>query len=367
MKKTLTESELKERIVQIYKEEQEKILQEKWDNLSKEEKIFVVEFLRSVYPEKSELLREGKWYNTLGDIVGIFDPTGIVDVVNGISYWKQGDRLFALLSFISAVPILGDAIGKTVIGVMKTGSGASKAFKAAAVAGDASKIAETAKVAGGPIAKMVEKAPSWGSKLVGMLKASIGRIPLLGRGLVKLIEEYIQIFKGAGAKMGTRATELAKLEGKVLSKAEKSKLIKQIEKDTAFRGFRDNKGLANASFMTKVRGGVPRLFGNRATRSLMGRTKWYLRLLDFLGIANFVGPEELMQKFTDLEDKVEQFNKTPEGQKAWSDDFGSVLNEPTTPTSPSPAPAAPSSPSMGGDFIGDALKGMFGSAIRAAI
>ena len=99
----------------------------------------------------------------------------------------------------------------------------------------------------------------------------------------------------------------------------------------------------------------------------MGRTKWYLRLLDFLGIANFVGPEELMQKFTDLEDKVEQFNKTPEGQKAWSDDFGSVLNEPTTPTSPSPAPAAPSSPSMGGDFIGDALKGMFGSAIRAAI
>ena len=367
MKKTLRESELKNLVVKIYKEEQEKILQEKWDNLSKEEKIFVVEFLRSAYPEKSELLREGKWYNTLGDIVGIFDPTGIVDVVNGISYWKQGDRLFALLSFISAVPLIGDLIAKPVVGVMKTGGAASKAFRAAAVAGDASKIAETAKVAGGPIAKMVEKAPSWGSKLVGMLKASIGRIPLLGRGLVKLIEEYIQIFKGAGAKMGTRATELAKLEGKVLSKAEKSKLIKQIEKDTAFRGFRDNKGLANASFMTKVRGGVPRLFGNRATRSLMGRTKWYLRLLDFLGIANFVGPEELMQKFTDLEDKVEQFNKTPEGQKAWSDDFGSVLNEPTAPTSPSPAPAAPSSPSMGGDFIGDALKGMFGTAIRAAI
>lgn len=367
MKKIVKESELKNLVVKIYKEEQEKILQEKWDNLSKEEKIFVVEFLRSAYPEKSELLREGKWYNTLGDIVGIFDPTGIVDVVNGISYWKQGDRLFALLSFVSAVPLIGDLIAKPVVGVMKTGGAASKAFRAAAVAGDASKIAETAKVAGGPIAKMVEKAPSWGDKLIGMLRASIGRIPLLGRGLVKLIEEYIQIFKGAGAKMGTRATELAKLEGKLLSKAEKSKLIKQIEKDTAFRGFRDNKGLANASFMTKVRGGVPRLFGNRATRSLMGRTKWYLRLLDFLGIANFVGPEELMRKFTDLEDKVEQFNKTPEGQKAWADDFGSVVNEPTIPTSPSPAPAAPSSPSMGGDFIGDALKGMFGNAIRAAI
>ena len=52
MKKTITESELKEQIVQIYKEEQKKILQEKWDNLFKEEKIFVVEFLRSAYPEK---------------------------------------------------------------------------------------------------------------------------------------------------------------------------------------------------------------------------------------------------------------------------------------------------------------------------
>lgn len=366
MKKTLTESELKERIVQIYKEEQEKILQEKWDKLSKEDKIFVVEFLRLAYPEKSKLLKEGKWYNTLGDIAGIFDPTGIIDVVNGISYWRQGDKLFAILSFISAVPIVGDAIGKTVIGVMKTGSGASKAFKAAALAGDAAKIAETAKTAGGPIAKMVETSPSWGTKLLNMLKALIGRVPFLGRGLVKVIEEYIQIFKGASAKMGTRATELAKLEGKALSKAEKSRLIKQIEKDTAFRGFRDNKGLANASFMSKVRGGVPRLFGNRATRSLMGRTKWYLRLLDFLGIANFIGPEELMQKFTDLEEKVNQFNKTPEGQKAWADDFGSVFNQ-QTPTATAPTTPPPSAPTMGGDFIGDALKSMFGSALKAAI
>jgi hypothetical protein len=365
MKKIVKESELKNFVVKIYKEEQEKILQEKWDNLSKEEKIFVVEFLRSAYPEKSKLLKESKWYNTLGDIAGIFDPTGIIDVVNGISYWRQGDKLFALLSFISAVPLIGDLIAKPVVGVMKAGSAGSKAFKAATVAGDAAKIAETAKVAGGPIAKMVEKAPSWGDKLIGMLRASIGRIPLLGRGLVRVIEEYIQIFKGAGAKMGTREIKLAKLEGKLLSKAEKSKLIKQIEKDSAFRGFRDNKGLANVSFMSKVRGGVPRLFGNRATRSLMGRTKWYLRLLDFLGVANFVGPEELMEKHADLEAKVEQFNKTPEGQKSWADDFGSVFNQPTTPTPPPVAPSPVST--MGGDFIGDALKGMFGSAVKAAI
>ena len=36
------------------------------------------------------------WWNTLGDIVGIFDPTGIVDVVNGIDYIRQGDTFKAL-------------------------------------------------------------------------------------------------------------------------------------------------------------------------------------------------------------------------------------------------------------------------------
>ena len=49
-------------------------------------------------------INESEWYNTIGDIVGIIDPTGVVDLVNGVSYWNQGDKLFALLSWISVVP-----------------------------------------------------------------------------------------------------------------------------------------------------------------------------------------------------------------------------------------------------------------------
>ena len=30
------------------------------------------------------------WYNTVMDIVGLADPTGVVDIVNGISYFTQG-------------------------------------------------------------------------------------------------------------------------------------------------------------------------------------------------------------------------------------------------------------------------------------
>ena len=50
-----------------------------------------------------EPLSEG-WLNTLADIVGIFDPTGLVDIGNAISYWSQGKNTFALLTLVSAIP-----------------------------------------------------------------------------------------------------------------------------------------------------------------------------------------------------------------------------------------------------------------------
>jgi hypothetical protein len=319
----LTESELKDKIVQIYKEEQYKILEEKWNKLSKEDKMFVVEFAKEIYPEQAKLIKESKWYNTVGDIVGIFDPTGVVDIVNGISYWRQGDKLYALLSLISAVPYLGDLIAKPVIGVMKLGGGAAKAFKAATLTGDAVKIAGAARRAGGPIAKMVEKAPSWGEKLVTFLKGSVGRVPMLGSGLVKVIEEYVQIFGKAGKEMKA-GTEIGKgviKSEKALSAVEKQELLKQMSKDQAFRGFRDYKGGLQSMSNKYISGGMGRLFGNRATRSLMRRTKWYLGLLDWLGIGNFVGPEELENIVPNLEERANQYSETPESQSLWNQEF----------------------------------------------
>ena len=322
----LNESELKDRIFQIYKEEQYKILEKKWNKLSKEDKIFVFEFAKKIYPEQTKLIKESKWYNTLGDIVGIFDPTGIVDIVNGISYWRQGDKLYAILSFVSAIPILGDLIAKPVIGVMKLGGGAAKAFKAATLTGDAVKMASTAKRAGGPIAKMVETAPTWGEKLVTALKGSIGRVPLLGSGLVKVIEEYVQIFGKAGKEMkaGTEIGKSIVKSEKALSAVEKEELLKQMSKDQSFRGFRDlgtgkNSWLSfmksDASLGSKFYAGVPRIFcGNPATRSLMKRTKFYAGFLDWLGVGNFVGPDELEKMYPDAAKQYEQYAQLPESQ-----------------------------------------------------
>jgi len=301
MKKTIKESELKERILQIYEEERLK-------------------------------LNEDKWYNTVGDIVGIFDPTGVVDLVNGVSYWNQGDKLFAMLSFISAVPILGDAIAKPVVGVMKIGGETAKVFKAAAIGGDAVKIAKSAKSMGGPVAKLVETAPNWGQKLVAILKKSVGNVPGLG-GLIKVIEEYVLIFTKAGKEMNAG--------GKVTS-------------------FSENAGELQSFGNKYLSGGMGRFFGNRATRSLMRRSKWYLKLLDVLGVANFIGPEELEQQIPDLQAKMDQFNQDPTNKELYNQEFGNQSGE-----FDEPVQLKPQSPPSSDPFSG-MLSSLLGGAIKTA-
>ena len=360
-KLSLTESELKEKMVQIYKEEQVTLLDEKWNKLSGIDRQFVLEFLKVLYPEKAMLVTESRWYNTLGDIVGIFDPTGVVDTVNGISYWRQGDKLFAILSWISAIPLLGDIIAKPVVGAMKLGGGVAKAFKAATIAGDASKMAKTARAAGGPIAKLVEKFPTWGEKLVGMLKASVGKVPLLGTGLVKVVEEFVNIFGKASKEMKASSEITSKLVAKgeaALTKSEKELLATELKKQGSFRGFRDYKG-EGQSFATKyVSGGMGRLFGNRATRSLMRRTKWYLGLLDFLGLANFVGPDELEDKYGDIEDRVTEYEKTDKAKQYAEQDL--TQNEDGAMVPPPPSPSTTSQKSGEGMDPVSALMSLFG-------
>jgi len=318
----LKESELKEKFSQIYKEEKIKILEEKWNRLSENEKEFVFEFLKVIYPEKVRLINEDKWYNTLGDIAGIFDPTGTVDLINGISYWKQGDHLFALLSWISVIPFLGDLIAKPVVGLFKAGGIVGKEFKIAMAAGDTAKMAASASKSG-PLRTFISRAPEWGGKLLAMLRKFINKFPFIRR-IIPLVESYVKLFKGANAEI------------KVVGK----------EAETVFRGFKDFAGVKNNWFKymksevplwEKLNAGSFRLFGgNPATRSLMRRTKWYLGLLDNLGLANTVGPEELEGKVPNFEEKLDEYNKSEEGKNNAAQDM--VSSSETTSAAPPPPP-----------------------------
>lgn len=341
-KKVLTESQVKERILEIYNEEYINVIEEKWSKLDKVDKTIVIEMLKTLHPKQAKLIKEDKWYNTVGDIVGIFDPTGIVDLVNGISYWRQGDKLFALLSWISVVPYFGDVIAKPVVGAMKAGGAATRAFRGAVAAGDAVKIAETAKVAGGPVAKMVEKAPSWGSRLIDMFKGAIGKIPGVGAPFIRAVEEFVGIFTKASKeiKLPSKITKGGKVVSveKGLTSLEKEQLLKSLEKEQG-RMFRGHKDVGNSWFKymksdapltQKVWAGVPRIFGgNPATRSLMKRTKVYLGFLDWLGLGNFVGPEELSAA---QQAKWDEYAKTPEAQKTWATEMGNVPPPPSSET-----------------------------------
>ncbi len=58
----LKENELKNKIIEIYREEFNNILSEKWEKLSNKDKRIVVEMLKTIYPKKSKLINESKWY-----------------------------------------------------------------------------------------------------------------------------------------------------------------------------------------------------------------------------------------------------------------------------------------------------------------
>jgi hypothetical protein len=295
---------------------------------------------------KEDQLNEDTAMNTVAGIVGIFDPTGLVDFANAISYFAQGDNLFGVLSLISAVPFVGDVIGKPIMGSLKVaGKGVQTTDKAARLfrAGkqtQAIKALEEVSTDAPQIKKLISSVEggkvSWGDKLLDMVNAIPGS--KFAPRLKKLVADYVNLFKGTNA-----AAKTAKVAGKVddlilklpkLSKADQIKNLNIIRKEFAsVKGFGSFK-LTNPGFMGTIAGGVPRFWGNRAVRSLMNRSKWYLGFLDYLGLGNFVGPDELDEKMgkKEIESKLEDYSSTPESKKLWGEDFGTE-----TPTQPASA------------------------------
>jgi hypothetical protein len=64
----------------------------------------------------------------------------------------------------------------------------------------------------------------------------------------------------------------------------------------------------------------------------MRRTKWYLGFLDFIGIGNFVGPDELDAQMGkgEVEDKLQEYSETDQSEKNWSEDFGTQESNPVS-------------------------------------
>jgi hypothetical protein len=342
----ITENQLELIKVEITNQSEIKLAEEKWDNFNKSEKQLVVELLKAIYPEKSKLIKED-WMNTVGDIVGIFDPTGVVDLINGISYISQGENLFGFLSIVSAVPYIGDIIAKPVMGALKLGKPSAKMLNnilKTAKAGDVTKAsADLAKLssAGGVTGKFVKGMEKVGPKLTSIIEKVPGGS--ITRGLKNTILGWIDLFSKAGSKavvskqvMGNLAKRLPKMSpAKAVIELENlNKAVKSMP--GAFTGYRTSKGVF--SWKTLF-GGMPQLMGrNKSVRSLMRQSKWWLGFLDYIGLGNWVGPEELSKKLGGediMAEKMEEYNKTPQAKQNFEDEYGSETTESSETTSQS--------------------------------
>jgi hypothetical protein len=321
--------------------------------------------------DKNNILTEAEWYNLVGDIVGIFDPTGIVDIVNGISYFSQGDHLFGLLSLISAIPYAGDVVAKPVMGALKIGSTAGKELK---VALDLAKVGKTAEASAslaklakepGVIGKFLQGAKGWAPKVAETVERLPGG-PL--KGFKNMILDYLKLLENAGAKsveFQAKAGNLSKYIG-LAAKPEKNIMALQamLKNDKIFTDLSKTGTLSNIFL-----GGAPRLFGNRRLRILMRQTKFWLGFLDFVGLGNFVGPEEIASKLggeENVKKKMEEYTKTPQAQQYAKEDFAE--QEGTIPQIPSTSQQQSKSTSTsGGNGIEHLIKGIFSSQLGRGI
>ena len=325
-----TEDQLKVIKNRIILEEKIDLAKNNWGNLSKSEKNMVIALVEVNSPSDAKLLQE-KWYNTVMDVLGLVDPTPIVDTINAISYFSQGETLFGILTLIAAIPgYVGDIVTKPVIGALKIGNTAGKELKVAldmATVGKtveaSAKLAELAKDPG-VIGKFLRSAESWGPKVTSWIdKLPAGPF----KGMKNTIKDYFALLTSAASKSSKLQREVKAL----LNAPTKSNMVKSIPmlqtylKDTSIFKTAD---LTKPGFFSQVFfGGIPRLFRSsegRGVKILMGKTKFWLGFLDYLGIGNFIGPEELSKHLGGddaMASKLEQYQQTPKAKEYYDEDF----------------------------------------------
>ena len=275
------------------------------------------------------------WYNTVMDIVGLADPTGVVDIVNGISYFTQGETLFGILSIVAAIPYAGDVVAKPVMGAMKLGSASTKTLEAALKAVSrfppgspeykaALQSLDTLANSTGVVGKFLQSASSWAPKI----NRALDGIPLGPfKGMKNTLMDYFTLLGRAGAKSKGLQNRV-KVALAAPTPANLQRNIPVIQNYLKTSKIFDPAVLSKPGFMSQVFfGGIPRIFRSpegRRLKILMQSTKWWLGFLDYVGLGNFVGPEEVIAQMGDPEfqRRLEQYQNTPEARRYFEEDFG---------------------------------------------
>jgi hypothetical protein len=104
---------------------------------------------------------------------------------------------------------------------------------------------------------------------------------------------------------------------------------------------------------------MPQLMGrNKSVRALMRQSKWWLGFLDYVGLGNFVGPEELSKQLGGedaMRQKMEEYNRTPDAKQNFEDQYGKENDGSSNTNNP---PASSASPKMELDPFAKFLRGI---------
>jgi len=182
MEKLMNDKNFDKYFDKIYKEEQTNFIVEKISKLDEEEKEFVFEYIKMVNPDTSKLIKEDKWYNWVGDVLGIVDPTGIINIINGLSYLKQGDKFLGIVSLVAGIPIIGKMVGLPLLGALKSGSRIAKLLRGAITSDDFVKIGKSSSLFGKFLGFM-PKINQWFGKMVTKLP----KAKLLGKSINSMV------------------------------------------------------------------------------------------------------------------------------------------------------------------------------------
>lgn len=271
------------------------------------------------------------WYNTAMELVGLVDPTPITDTINAISYFSQGNELFGVLSLVSALPFyVGDFIAKPVMAALKVGSASTKQLeKALKLSKTGVKADMDAAVAiiqklskePGPVGSFLQKAggsSGWAQKVNSFLmELPVGPF----KGMRDNIMDYFTLL-GKSAEKSTKFTSNIKALLNAPTKANMQVAIPKLKEYLKTAKVVDPVAMTKPGVFRQVFfGGLPRIFRSpegRRIRIMMQQTKWWLGFLDYIGIGNWVGEEEVIKKLgssSEMQKALEKYMKTPEAKK----------------------------------------------------
>jgi hypothetical protein len=312
------------------------------------------------------------WYNNVMDIVGIIDPTPITDTINAISYFSQGDTLFGVLSLVAAVPFfVGDVVAKPVMGAMKIGSRATKELEAAIKLSKTNPDKATEMISmlakdPGPVGKFLQSAGGtggWAEKVNSFLK----EIPVGPfKGMKNTIMDYFTLLGRAGTKSKGVSGLAKSLEADMKLGKAKIHDIETLRDIVKNEKVFDVAALSKPGFLSQTFfGGIPRVFRSpegRRLKIMMQQTKWWLGFLDYIGVGNWVGAEEVVKKLGGeqaMNQAMENYQKTPEAKQYFKESFkeGESL-DPISSTADSVKQSV-SSDNVAGDPLAKFFRGLF--------